>query len=64
MGGAGTAKIQLGGQSYHVMNLEFADDHHATVTAGQILSHRDDKVMIQAGDGALQLTIQPLEASE
>ena len=61
--GAGTAKVQLAEDSYSVMNLEFAEGYDSSASAGQILNHEGDRVIVQAGDGALKLTVHPVTES-
>jgi len=63
MGGAGTAKINVDGKSYTVMNLEFVDGYDVTASAGHVHESDNDTIVVQAGDSALKLTVEPLAES-
>jgi methionyl-tRNA formyltransferase len=56
MTGVGMARIKIEGQSYHVMDLELVDEQNLIVQ-----QDKDDTITVQASDGALRLTVQPLE---
>lgn len=58
MTGAGVAKIKLDGKSYRVMKLERIDEQNLIAPADN-----DDIRIVQASDGALKLTVQPMTDS-